>query len=255
MMMDMNQSIFGLIAAAGRGGSFTDRFDGNSSDDDKESEETSLDGQVKEKPSKDINKTTILGKKEGKSKGDGHRRKLSGGRLLQSLPNLAKLKPKPKKASQLKESQASAEQVQPTQPPLTPGGEHPAIEVTHVDDRPAPVMSRILEAQAEMVARPSFDLDRLTTGSTLYDEPAGLDSDLDDGLSPLAKKLVQIFQFDTPEEVIEEYPCWLLQSVMLQGYMYITTKHVCYYAYLPKKAVSILRLPPKYRDTHSDIFV
>jgi len=35
-----------------------------------------------------------------------------------------------------------------------------------------------------------------------------------------------------------EYPCWLLKSVLLQGYMYITTRHVCFYAYLPKKGVS-----------------
>jgi hypothetical protein len=37
-----------------------------------------------------------------------------------------------------------------------------------------------------------------------------------------------------------EYPCWLLKSVLLQGYMYITTKHICFYAYLPRKSVSIL---------------
>lgn len=37
---------------------------------------------------------------------------------------------------------------------------------------------------------------------------------------------------------ILEYPCWLLQSVLLQGYMYITLNHICFYAYLPKKSVS-----------------
>lgn len=37
----------------------------------------------------------------------------------------------------------------------------------------------------------------------------------------------------------KEYPCWLLQSVLLQGYLYLTTKHVCFYAYLPKKLVSL----------------
>ena len=37
---------------------------------------------------------------------------------------------------------------------------------------------------------------------------------------------------------VVEYPCWLLQSVLLQGYMYITDKHICFYAYLPKKSVS-----------------
>lgn len=36
-----------------------------------------------------------------------------------------------------------------------------------------------------------------------------------------------------------EYPCWLLQSILLQGYMYITQKHICFYAYIPKKHVGI----------------
>lgn len=35
-----------------------------------------------------------------------------------------------------------------------------------------------------------------------------------------------------------EYRCWLLQSVLLQGYLYITQYHICFYAYLPKKNVS-----------------
>lgn len=35
-----------------------------------------------------------------------------------------------------------------------------------------------------------------------------------------------------------EYPCYLLQAVLLQGFIYITSKHICFYAYLPKKAVS-----------------
>lgn len=41
----------------------------------------------------------------------------------------------------------------------------------------------------------------------------------------------------------KEYPCWLLKTVLLQGYMYVTTNHLCFYAYLPKKAVSWL--PPR----------
>ena len=36
-----------------------------------------------------------------------------------------------------------------------------------------------------------------------------------------------------------EYPCWLLKSVLLQGYMYITDRHILFYAYLPKKSVGV----------------
>ncbi len=94
-------------------------------------------------------------------------------------------------------------------------------------------MSRMLEARAEMEARPSFDLARMT------EEPARMSDDGDEsGPSELAKKLKEIFEFDTAEEVVEEYPCWLLQHVLLQGYMYITARHIAFYAYLPKKAVS-----------------
>ncbi|RPB25450.1 UDP-Glycosyltransferase/glycogen phosphorylase [Terfezia boudieri ATCC MYA-4762] len=57
----------------------------------------------------------------------------------------------------------------------------------------------------------------------------------------LATKLMEIFGFSEPEEVISEYPCWLLKSVLLQGYMYITTRHVCFYAYLPKKSNTVIK--------------
>lgn len=43
-----------------------------------------------------------------------------------------------------------------------------------------------------------------------------------------------------------EYPCWYLQSVLLQGYMYITQRHVCFYAYLQKKSVSSRQIPLSY---------
>jgi len=47
---------------------------------------------------------------------------------------------------------------------------------------------------------------------------------------------MEIFQLQTPEEVIAEYPCWYLQNILLQGYMYITQNHICFYAYLQKKS-------------------
>ncbi|TKA27022.1 hypothetical protein B0A50_05213 [Salinomyces thailandicus] len=57
----------------------------------------------------------------------------------------------------------------------------------------------------------------------------------------LPMALAEIFQFDEPEEIIAEYPCWYLQSVLLQGYMYVTKKHVCFYAYMPKKGSASVR--------------
>ena len=71
----------------------------------------------------------------------------------------------------------------------------------------------------------------------------------------LAARLKEIFELADVKEVIAgtsvlsiaycrwpdltwvEYPCWLLKSVLLQGYMYITDRHILFYAYLPKKSV------------------
>ncbi|MCJ1312147.1 Sterol 3-beta-glucosyltransferase [Agyrium rufum] len=101
--------------------------------------------------------------------------------------------------------------------------------------RNAPVMSQMLEAQAKLdstgtsaegeeefaAVRPG-DIDRLERRSST--------------IADLSTRLMEIFGFEEPEEVISEYPCWLLQSVLLQGYMYITANHICFYAYLPKKS-------------------
>ncbi|KAH7327757.1 hypothetical protein B0I35DRAFT_345407 [Stachybotrys elegans] len=208
MFMNMNQSIFGLIAAAGSKVDFTHRFDSDSSSDD-DSDESQKDKAA------DMSQTTVLGK------GKGHRRKFSG-KLLKSLPSLPKRKSKSKRepsklSSQVEEDEEQDEAADIPLPPFLPVND---------TNRPLPVMSRMLSAKAEMAARPSFDMERFSGD---HGRPG-------DGDSPLAQRLMEIFEFDTPEQVIEEYPCWLLQSVLLQGFMYITAKHICFYAYLPKKA-------------------
>ncbi|KAL1888367.1 Sterol 3-beta-glucosyltransferase [Sporothrix stenoceras] len=129
------------------------------------------------------------------------------------------------------------------------GSNSPSIRVTRADRsdsvRSIPVMSRMLEAKEQAALRPSFDIDRDRKSSDKDKDKRGGGSDLvdveDGGPSMLARRLMEIFEFDKPEEVIEEYPCWLLQSVMLQGYMYITSRHICFYAYLPKKANEVAK--------------
>ncbi|OTB02405.1 glycosyltransferase family 1 protein [Hypoxylon sp. CI-4A] len=236
MFMNMNQSIFGLLAAAGSTVDFNDRDEGSSDEDE---DANRIEDQRKGKEREQLAQTTVLKKSHtDKEKGEKQRRRLSG-QLLRSLPQLPRLatrsKFKQSKSSGLKplnseplNSSAETEENNPSSPPsdayLTPdrGG------------RVAPVMSRMLEARAEMASRPSFDLERLSG-----DHRRGEGEDA--GPSLLAQQLKKIFEFDDPEEVIEEYPCWLLQSVLLQGYMYITTKHICFYAYLPKKAHEVAK--------------
>ena len=241
MFMNLNQSIFGLIAAAGSTVDFNDRFEGQSSDDEDEDEDEDddNDSHFHAAPGPRTGKTEHAGPSDSTAhKGDAdaasgatprkHRRKLSERRLLRSLPSLkTKFSSKHKRDSRSKASQIQEEEEPGSSSAHT---DSPSIEVTRTNSRLAPVMSRMLEAKAEMAARPSFDLDRLSGEK-------GGGAAADAGPSPLALKLVEIFQFDEPEEVIAEYPCWLLQSVLLQGYMYITARHICFYAYLPKKAV------------------
>jgi sterol 3beta-glucosyltransferase len=54
----------------------------------------------------------------------------------------------------------------------------------------------MLEARAEMAARPSFDLERSSSDRS-RDSESG-----DPGPRELAKRLKEIFEFDEPEEVI-----------------------------------------------------
>ncbi|KAK1960779.1 glycosyltransferase family 28 domain-containing protein [Colletotrichum sublineola] len=269
MFMNMNQSIFGLIAAAGSRVDFHDRFessDDESADDHdhhdrhRESADDKTRGlghllhrkqrrpDTQQQP--DLSKTTVL-KKDSSSKSEKHRRKISGSKLLRSLPALPRLprhkskkeKSKPQSPS---EEASHASEARSTQPANHIREEEEAEEEEEEeeeedededdrDQRLAPVMSRMLEAKAEMSARPSFDIERLSADQLTYSDSAESNS------NALARRLQEIFEFDHPEAVIEEYPCWLLQSVLLQGYMYITAKHICFYAYLPKKAHEVVK--------------
>ncbi|KAK4199507.1 family 1 putative glycosyltransferase, partial [Triangularia verruculosa] len=266
MFMNMNQSIFGLIAAAGSQADFGDRFQGQSSDEDDDAGRNdpmamTVAGHkaLQQKPSDNMGshlaQTTVFRKQGATShKAEGrHRRKISESRLLRSVPGLSKLTLKAKSSLKPSKSQAledgkpqetddRADSSSTSQP--QPPEDTPTIEITRTESRQtAPIMSRMLEARAQMAARPSFDLERPSGEETRRLE-AG-----EAGPTELAKRLQEIFQFDSPEEVINgmcrveqmEFPCWLLQSVLLQGYMYITAGHVAFYAYLPKKANEVTK--------------
>ncbi|KAK4225682.1 family 1 putative glycosyltransferase [Podospora fimiseda] len=254
MFMNMNQSVFGLITAAASQTDFTDRFEVHSSDEDEDDGETShmamtIAGPrgLHPKPSEALNphlaQTTTLRKHvSSQDKVEGrHRRKFSENRLLRSVPGLSRLSVKVGKSSKSSRPQPQPEENEAApdeddndlSPP--PSELAPSIEITRTESRTAPVMSRMLEARAEMASRPSFDLER-PSGEHSRDADSS-----DSGPSELAKRLKAIFEFDTAEDVIEEYPCWLLQNVLVQGYMYITTRHIAFYAYLPKKAHEVVK--------------
>ncbi|KAF2971983.1 hypothetical protein GQX73_g1616 [Xylaria multiplex] len=236
IFMNMNQSIFGLIAAAGSTVNFNDRFEGQSSDEDPDDgdidDDTKGKGKMKVKKRERLASTAVfkksLSSKEN-SNGGNHRQGTSG-QLLQSLPQLPRFPTSSQgKRSKLKPVDTSRSAFPTAEPPS-------AIEPNAGDReaQPAPIMSRILEARAEMSSRPSFDLEGCSSGDQQNEGDQT-------GPSALARKLKEIFEFDHPEEVMEEYPCWLLQSVLLQGYLYITSRHICFYAYLPRKAQEVAK--------------
>ncbi|QQK41006.1 UDP-glucose:sterol glycosyltransferase [Penicillium digitatum] len=95
--------------------------------------------------------------------------------------------------------------------------------------RAAPVLSRMVEAQSH------FDLT-----SAAPNLPPDLNKPIEEqpqsSASALSTRLMKMFGFAKPEKVLVEYACSLLQSMLLQGYMYVTEGHICFYAYLPKKS-------------------
>lgn len=57
----------------------------------------------------------------------------------------------------------------------------------------------------------------------------------------LAEKLEDIFHLGVKEDVVAEFTCWLFRSILLQGRLFLTEGHICFYAYLAKKEGATLR--------------
>jgi sterol 3beta-glucosyltransferase len=216
----MNQSIFSMIAAAGSRTDFNTRFDDSSdSDEDALPEGNEPEEEVPTpKQSSDVasreEKGTVANSNDKQQK---KKKRLSDHRLMQSLPKLSLSINKQRKQS----SQRSP-----------PSSDDATSKSDRSNPRDAPVMTRLLTAEAEL-EEAELDKDKGLGSSRSRGEssPATL----------LASRLMQIFGFESPEKVVAEYPCWLLQSVLLQGYLYITRQHICFYAYLPKKSNTVAK--------------
>jgi sterol 3beta-glucosyltransferase len=181
----INQSVFGMIAAAG--GSqvdFNARFEGQSSD---EEEEDAMSEEVARTPEKgQENKKGTAEKKPQK--------KFMDSKLGRSLLGRSKSKSSPRghhfPSLVVRSSSASKD-------PSKDSGSDDSLDDTAAPAslKGAPIMSQMLEAKAEYAQRPSFDSRR--SGDMLRDSDAGA------GSSSLAMRLMEIFQFESPEDVIE----------------------------------------------------
>lgn len=172
----MNQSIFSLIAAAGSRVDFNERFDDASSDDDASQ-------------TQDLSKTVILDPSAARDTAARRREKKpsSGHRLLKSLSTLPRRKAKAKRES----SQSSSPLPSPDSLEDSDGASQAPADALQI----APVMSRMLQARAEMSSRPSFDLERPSEDASQIEQA--------DDATTLATRLMEIFDFDEPEQVIE----------------------------------------------------
>lgn len=167
-----------------------------------------------------------------------HRRKFSDNRLLRSIP---KLSIKSRKEGRSSESTAD-EEIMSSSQFLPPRASQDTSERPHIPD----VAAKSRKGKDAAVQKEEkSSKDSRQSKSSVRPENSLSSSKLATNSASLAHRLRSIFQFDQLEEVICEYPCWLVQSVLLQGYMYITQKHVCFYAYIAKKPVcqSFFRIP------------
>lgn len=121
-----------------------------------------------------------------------------------------------------------------TEPPLAlyraeqqyaAGSDHPEVDATAVPIEPTPVADE-LERVDE--GRPLSE-SRRTSSKTVMSKA--------ERRAKLASMLKDIFSLSSEEEVIAELSCWLFRSVLLQGYLYLTTAHICFYAYVRNKEV------------------
>ena len=231
--MHANHSVLSMIAAAGSKSDFHARFDEDSSGSDTEQEAPSATKHLAKASSEQ--KTGARGEEKlpeqihidkNTSQSGVSQRRRSESKLLRSLPKL-NIRTK-KERNYMSQSMI-----------LPPKREGSPMSPPAATPRDAPVMSRILEAQAQLEEEEEHD----------PEEEVPADEDLE--LRPaqkeekkpvsLEQRLMEIFGLKRAEEVVAEYPCWLLQSVLLQGYMYITSRHICFYAYLPKKSTIVAK--------------
>ena len=226
----LNQSVFNMVTAAGSHVDFHARFDEASSESDEEtlssqakdevgSMASSVENRQRSSESRDVPSSSTP-----KSKEKPEKKRRTGDRgLFKSLPKLS-LRPVREK-DPMSQSQILPPKGEPSKEDVLP-----SATSSRITPRDAPVMSRMLEAEAQ-----------LESSTSPLDVNKPLDNIEEKINSTLARRLMEIFGFEEPEDVLAEYPCWLLQTLLLQGFLYVTTRHICFYAYLPRKSTVIAK--------------
>lgn len=202
MFSNMNQSLFGLVVAAGS--NFERGPISDSSDEDDEA-------------SQPIAQTAILPRRPvsaSATRSQSHRRKHSTKNMLKSFTSLSSRS----KSRQFSEPELFSESPGDNIQQTTSSDELPTL--TKVDESTqqseglnisqktehsisrssvAPIMSRIIEARDEMASRPSFDIERRSQDGLQKEDET---EDADFKPTRLAQKLKDTFNFGKHEEVI-----------------------------------------------------
>lgn len=154
----------------------------------------------------------------------GHRKKLSDNKLLKPL-----FKPIRKRSDSESQDAMSQSQFLPPREPPQDIPERPASADLQLRDE-THIIERKLQAQADA----EMEASSLTVRRKSREEPERGDKG-----DMLVKTVAKIFNFDAPEEVLAVWSCWYLEKVLLQGHLYVTSNHICFYAYLKKKGAVV----------------
>ncbi|USW56180.1 Putative pleckstrin domain, UDP-glucuronosyl/UDP-glucosyltransferase, GRAM domain-containing protein [Septoria linicola] len=162
-----------------------------------------------------------------------HKKRLSVNKLARSILGKSELGPVRERAdSSSAQDPMTQSQILPPRRQEAPEGRSSSVRSD------LPVLDRKLQA----MAKAELDSSTATLGGRKSREGrTSEDMEKRKTNKSLPHVIADIFQFDEPEEVISEFPCWYLQNVLLQGFMYITQKHVCFYAYLQKKTATTVK--------------
>ncbi|KAJ5132352.1 hypothetical protein N7448_006510 [Penicillium atrosanguineum] len=215
----MQQSLFGMIAAVGSRSDFRTRFD-DSSDSDGETEVRTKLGPLPGSPSRQecpglpptSGRSDSIQQTEPEGRGRRHRKTISEDKPLRKFPVIGS----GEKDTDLSAMSGSTILIPPRR-------------ARSATPRAAPVLTRMVQAQSR------FDTATTTENTPLRPETPS-EEQQKPSASALSTRLMEMFEFDKPEKVLAEYACSLVQSMLLQGYMYVTEGHICFYAYLPKKS-------------------
>ncbi|KAL1583983.1 hypothetical protein WHR41_07365 [Cladosporium halotolerans] len=150
-------------------------------------------------------------------------RKFSDNKILRPL-----LKPRRKRAESESQDAMSQSQFLPPRETAQDVPERPASAGGERARDDTPLIERKLQAQA--------DAEMETSTGSIRRKSKDESQPVEKG-ARLVKAVADIFDLPEPEEVLAVWSCWYLEKALLQGHLYVTSKHLCYYAYLRRRGV------------------